>query len=313
MTTCDVVSGIVFRSRRYRAHPSAASIIASMAEKPKGKALESEVFERIKDAVAKGDLGLNPNNTKVFLNKRYHSRDRKGFIETDVAVELWRAGATSPTLIWIWECKDLTRPVDVTHIEALHARFERIGADNTKGTLISRNALTKQALAYARAKGIGVARLFEEYIAHVASYTTLSELREAQNRAKDAFERLSERLDDIMQEQETPDIKWDLLTSVMSGYACFGYLTDGKPAHGGTVATYIFGEIVMKIAQNIRRERRQIAVRSTIAMAIGLLLGTWSLSLAGVLRIAGLGSAAILVFASIAGYCYTGAVARRAR
>ena len=119
---------------------------------PPGKAFEVEVFERIRAAVATGTLGFNLKNTKVFLNKRYPSRDRNGFVETDVSVELWRDKTTSPTIIWIWECKDLKRPVDVTHLEALHAKLEQIGGDNTKGTVICRGTLTKQALEYAKAK-----------------------------------------------------------------------------------------------------------------------------------------------------------------
>jgi hypothetical protein len=55
---------------------------------------------------------------------------------------------------------------------------------------------------------------------------------------------------------------------IISESTCFGYLSDGKPAHGGTVARYIFGEIVLKIAKDLRRKRWQIAVRSTAAMAL---------------------------------------------
>jgi hypothetical protein len=229
--------------KRIVADSSSWYTIDAVPADPKGKAFELEVYELIKAEVANGSLGLNPQNTRVFANKRYYSRDRKGYVETDVSAELWRAGATSPSIIWIWECKDLARPVEVSHVELLHAKLEQIGPDNTKGTLISRGPLSKSSQEYAKAKGIAYGRLLEKVIVNV---------RQNERAMWEASQSLNKDLDDILTGLWTDGS--DLAVRLaLSFRVFFGYLSAGVPEVGGTLSSYIAGEVAIIVASASRR------------------------------------------------------------
>jgi hypothetical protein len=107
----------------------------------------------------------------VFHNKSYFTNDRAAKLAIDIAIEVYMAVATEPSILWIWECKDLARPVDVEEFETFHAKLDQIGADNTKGTLISRGPFTKSAVQYAKSKKLGVAPLFPNEIVRIANYS----------------------------------------------------------------------------------------------------------------------------------------------
>ncbi len=109
-------------------------------------------------ALKSGELGILPNNAKIFQGKGYFSSDRQSKIKTDVSIEVTRLGEVDPWLIWIWECKDYTGAVPVDDIEEFHAKLEQIGADNTKGTVATSSCFQKGAVAFAKAKGIGLVR-----------------------------------------------------------------------------------------------------------------------------------------------------------
>jgi hypothetical protein len=128
----------------------------------KGKRFEVEVFEDIGKDISR--FGLHPDHCKVFLNKAYPSRDRGALITVDVSIEAYAQDQTEPSLIWIWECKDLSRPVTVEDFEKLHAILEQIGPDNTKGTLVARGTFTKAARKYAESKKLGYARYCQQIV-----------------------------------------------------------------------------------------------------------------------------------------------------
>lgn len=129
----------------------------------KGKDLEKEVYETINRLINKGNFPFPASQCKVFLNKKYYSKDRDAYIETDVSIEVFMADATEPFFIWIWECKDYSRSIPVDDLEEFHAKLEQIGADNTKGTMITSNGWFQTgALNYARSKKIGLARMLPE-------------------------------------------------------------------------------------------------------------------------------------------------------
>lgn len=123
---------------------------------------EKRAYEAIRQAVEARDLGLDPEQCKVLLHPSYYSRDRGKHITVDVAVEIYGRSQTTPSIIWIWECKAYSHPVPVDDIEELHAKLEQIGSDRTKGTVITSSTLQSSALAYAISKGIGVACLLPD-------------------------------------------------------------------------------------------------------------------------------------------------------
>lgn len=120
----------------------------------KGASFEIEVFEAINKEILGGRLGLIPHSCKVFHNKGYHSLDRGCNIITDIAIEVYIAGSSEASIIWILECKDYKSPVPVSDIEEFHAKIQQFGADKTKGTVISRRPFQRDAIRYAVSKGI---------------------------------------------------------------------------------------------------------------------------------------------------------------
>ncbi len=109
-----------------------------------------------------GDLwkrAIRLASSEVFLHKGYYSRDRKSDIVVDLAIEVMLPGASSWSILWIWECKDHEHPVPVGDVEEFWAKLQQIGGVNVKGGIATTSALQPEALAYARAKGIAVVRI----------------------------------------------------------------------------------------------------------------------------------------------------------
>jgi len=125
----------------------------------KGKLFETKLKQLLEGELNRGDLGIAAGSARVFTRKSYPSRDRGRPIVADVSLELYRQGAKEPFFVWVWECKDYNRPVPVDDIEEFHAKLEQIGLHKTKGTVACRNGFQKGAISYARAKGIGLARV----------------------------------------------------------------------------------------------------------------------------------------------------------
>lgn len=124
-----------------------------------GKDLELEVKKLLDFELGRGKLGLDPKQCEIFHRKSYFSKNRKRDIIFDVAVEVHRPGSSDPWLFWIWECKDEGRPVDVAEVEEFHSKLEQIGVHKVKGTMASRLGFRSGAYEYAKAMGIGLARI----------------------------------------------------------------------------------------------------------------------------------------------------------
>jgi len=124
----------------------------------KGATYELEVAQAVENELTSGTLGLNPAQAKVHRKPSYFSRDRQKNIVFDVSVEVSREGATGPYWVWVWECKNYDHVVPVDDAEEFHAKLEQIGADRSKGTMITPVGFAKGTIEYARAKGIGLWR-----------------------------------------------------------------------------------------------------------------------------------------------------------
>ncbi|EXI10791.1 hypothetical protein J610_4076, partial [Acinetobacter sp. 723929] len=59
-----------------------------MNTKKKGDAFENFVFDYFSILLRKGYLGINPNQAKIYKQKKYYSKDREGYIIFDVAIEV---------------------------------------------------------------------------------------------------------------------------------------------------------------------------------------------------------------------------------
>ena len=127
-----------------------------------GKAFENTVYQLTKRLVEEGSFLVSQPNAVVEKGKKYYSRDREAYIQTDVSIEKYFStqDEISPGLIIIIECKDYKDKVTIDDVEEFHAKLQQIGADNTKGILISRDGkYQKSAINYAKAKGITLAKL----------------------------------------------------------------------------------------------------------------------------------------------------------
>lgn len=124
----------------------------------KGEDYEKEVADMVEDELRLGAFGLDPNLGRVIRKPSYFSRDRKRNISFDVSIEVCRKGMADPYLIWIWECKNYSHSVPVDDVEEFHAKLGQVGADRTKGTMISPIGFDSGSLEFARSKGIGLWR-----------------------------------------------------------------------------------------------------------------------------------------------------------
>lgn len=124
----------------------------------KGTAYEIEVAAALEAQLIQGTLGLDPALATVRRKPSYFSSDRKKDIVFDISIEVCRKGVSVPYLVWVWECKNYSHTVPVDDAEEFHAKLEQVGADRTKGTMITPIGIDKGTIEYARSKGIGLWR-----------------------------------------------------------------------------------------------------------------------------------------------------------
>lgn len=99
----------------------------------------------------------------IFIHKKYFSKDRNDYIETDITIEIKIQNFLF--LIIVVECKDYKTSLDVSEIEEFHSKLQQIGADNTKGIIVTSNGkFKKAAINYSKSKGITLARLHDDNI-----------------------------------------------------------------------------------------------------------------------------------------------------
>jgi len=124
----------------------------------KSAKFEIEVRDALQEQLDDGELGFDPKLALIFHRRPYPSRDRGTDIIVDVSIEVSRKGANTPFLLWVWECKAYRHSVPVDDVEEFHAKLEQIGADRTKGTIVTTGKFQRGASRYAQAKGIGLVR-----------------------------------------------------------------------------------------------------------------------------------------------------------
>lgn len=128
--------------------------------KSDGREFESKVYDCILKTLESNSYVGAEN---IFFHKKYFSKDRNDYIETDITVEIKIQNILF--LIVVIECKDYKTSLDVSEIEEFHSKLQQIGADNTKGIIVTSNGkFKKAAINYSRSKGISLARLNNEEI-----------------------------------------------------------------------------------------------------------------------------------------------------
>jgi hypothetical protein len=118
---------------------------------------EDEVFKHVQLWLDAGHLSVNATRATAYRKRSYYSESRKANIEFEVAIEAFDQGATVPSLVWLWECKDHTkscRSVEVGEIEILSDKIGQLGASRFKGSLVTTHGF--QSGAEQRAKSCGI-------------------------------------------------------------------------------------------------------------------------------------------------------------
>lgn len=129
-------------------------------KKSDGREFESKVYDCILKTLESNSYVEAEN---IFFHKKYFSKDRNDYIETDITVEIKIQNILF--LIVVIECKDYKTSLDVSEIEEFHSKLQQIGSDNTKGIIVTSNGkFRKAAINYSKSKGISLARLYNEDI-----------------------------------------------------------------------------------------------------------------------------------------------------
>ena len=128
----------------------------------KGTTYEQDVLKLVQDQLNRGNLGIDPNFCRVRHKPNYFSQDRGKDIIFDVSIEVSRRTATEPYWIWIWESKNYSHTVPVDDVEEFHAKLSQVGADHTKGSMITSVGYDPGSVEFARSKGIGLWRFIPQ-------------------------------------------------------------------------------------------------------------------------------------------------------
>ena len=188
-----------------------------------GLNFEKLVYEAVQRHLTGELLGLLPNACQVFHNKAYDSRDRGSKIITDVSIEVHMPDAPDAHIIWIWECKDYARLAHVGEIEEFHSKLQQIGADRTKGTVITRVGFQKAAVQFAQTNGIGLARYSDE-VQWVCRLTGIPKEFLALLRRQDVIETI---------------LGGDDSFTKQTGIQCFGLTSERMPLWASGLTNYV--------------------------------------------------------------------------
>ncbi|USD66842.1 restriction endonuclease [Vibrio sp. SCSIO 43136] len=150
----------------------------------KGDLFEGRVFESIQDLVKSGYLGLNPDCCRLFKKKGYYSRDRDSNIVVDISIEIWMPGADDWSMLWVFECKDYSKPVPVDDVEEFKAKLNQITGVNVKGLFVTSSAYQRGALNYSRSHGLGLLRLLPDDQIDILMYFVTPDLLKKQEQKR---------------------------------------------------------------------------------------------------------------------------------
>ena len=130
-----------------------------------GIQLENDVYSIVEQLVKSNQFLLSNPYVKIHKKKSYYSKDREANIIFDVTVEKYLKDPDKhpnihPSIVVVIECKDYSKNIPVDDIEEFHAKLQQIGADNTKGIMITRyGSFQEGTVKYATSKHIGLARV----------------------------------------------------------------------------------------------------------------------------------------------------------
>lgn len=155
-----------------------------------GRSFEDHAYGLLEANVASEQFGLLPEYAAIFRRKRYYSRDRADTIEFDISIEVTLPGAPAPSFLWLWECKNYSRPIGVDDLEEFNSKVQQVTGLNVKAGVITSGHLQRAALTYATSRRMAVIRVLPsenvKWMLYYASGSTGTE------RSSDAFAALTQ-------------------------------------------------------------------------------------------------------------------------
>lgn len=125
-----------------------------------GDSLEVAIQKLFQEQIDAG-LFFSKDCCKVFRKKGYYSKDREAKIVFDVSIEMYMPGATEYSMLWLIECKNLSRSVSVDDVEEFFAKVDQVAGANGKAVLASNRSFQSGAKTFAKSKGMGLLRYFD--------------------------------------------------------------------------------------------------------------------------------------------------------
>lgn len=125
----------------------------------KGDSFENFVFNYFSSLIQNGYLGFNPNQTRIYKQHKYYSKDRESYIIFDIAIEIFLFGEDQPYMILLIECKNYSKNVPVDDVEEFSTKVTQVGKHNTKAICVTTSGFQKSALKIAKNRKIGLWRI----------------------------------------------------------------------------------------------------------------------------------------------------------
>lgn len=127
----------------------------------KGDSFETDIYNYFSTQIAEDRLPLKKECCKIYQKKAYYSKDRESHIIFDVSIEIYFAGATEYSFIWLIECKNYAGSVPVNDVEEFYSKVRQVAPANGKAIMASRSAFQMGGLNFARNKKMGILRYFD--------------------------------------------------------------------------------------------------------------------------------------------------------
>ena len=145
--------------------------MAKISSIKKGDSFEKEIFDIFKSKLSKEELFISGKMSKIFTKKAYYSKDRGSNIVVDISIETTMPNANSYSLLTVFECKNYgkTHTVPIDDIEEFAQKLSQIAGYNVKGIMVTSSQYSSTGLQYARNKGIGLIRIFNNEVIYEAN------------------------------------------------------------------------------------------------------------------------------------------------
>ena len=125
----------------------------------KGDAFEERVYHLIDDCIQKGEIPINGKRSKVFLKKKYDTKDTENGVIIDIAIETYAVGSNEISYLTLIECKDYDSAIDIGEIREFNDKIAELKAN--KGYFFTTSYYQSGARDKAKACHIGLAVINE--------------------------------------------------------------------------------------------------------------------------------------------------------